>query len=137
VKETRDVGFIFFAMAIGMAMGTKFYLLGIMGTAIISIVILIMNRFDWYARRVKSQVLKIQIDMNTDFEHLFDDIFVKYTESSNLMSIDTVRGGALTELVYSVTTDPNMNKQEFIAKLRILTGGQKVSLITGYNATDL
>ncbi len=137
VKETRDVGFIFFAMAIGMAMGTKFYLLGIMATAIISLVILIMNRFDWYARRVKSQILKIQLDNATDFEHLFDDVLVKYTESSHLMSVDSVRGGALTELVYSVTTSPDMNKQEFIYAIRTLTSGQKVSLITGYNATDL
>ncbi|OUC07886.1 membrane protein, partial [Litorilinea aerophila] len=29
IKETRDVGFIFFAMAIGMACGTRFYLLAI------------------------------------------------------------------------------------------------------------
>ena len=35
VKETRDVGFIFFAMAIGMATGTKFYLLAVIAAAII------------------------------------------------------------------------------------------------------
>ena len=35
VKETRDVGFIFFAMAIGMACGTRFYLLAIVSTLVI------------------------------------------------------------------------------------------------------
>jgi len=29
LKETRDIGFIFFTMVIGMAVGTRFYLLGI------------------------------------------------------------------------------------------------------------
>lgn len=27
IKDTRDIGFIFFALAIGMAMGTQFYAL--------------------------------------------------------------------------------------------------------------
>ena len=48
VKETRDVGFIFFTMAIGMAVGTKFYLLAVIAAVIISLVILIMTRFNWF-----------------------------------------------------------------------------------------
>src|SRR5512139_1309681 len=50
VKETRDVGFIFFTMAIGMAIGTRFYLLAIVTAVVICLVILIMTRFNWYAR---------------------------------------------------------------------------------------
>ena len=137
VKETRDVWFIFFAMAIWMAMWTKFYLLWIIATAIISIVILIMYKFNWYAKPVTSQVLKIRVDNNKDFETLFDDIFVKYTISNELMSIDTVRGGLLTELVYTVNVSPSINKQEFIGAIKKLNDWQKVSLITWYNSTDL
>ena len=51
VKETRDVGFIFFTMAIGMAIGTRFYLLGVISAVAISLVILLMSRLNWYARR--------------------------------------------------------------------------------------
>jgi uncharacterized membrane protein YhiD involved in acid resistance len=54
VKETRDVGFIFFTMAIGMAIGTQFYLLAVITTVIVSLIILIMTRFDWYARQTVS-----------------------------------------------------------------------------------
>ena len=46
MKETRDVGFIFFAMAIGMSTGTKFYFLSIVATIIIGMIIYIMYRFD-------------------------------------------------------------------------------------------
>ena len=39
IKETRDVGFIFLAMAVGMAAGTRFYLLAIAATvAILSLI---------------------------------------------------------------------------------------------------
>lgn len=137
VKETRDVWFIFFAMAIWMAMWTKFYLLWVIATAVISLAILIMYNFNWYAKPVTSQVLKIQIENDKDFEHLFDDVFVKYTISSELISIDSVRWWMLTELVYTINVNPTINKQEFISAIKTLTEGQKVSLITWYNSTDL
>lgn len=51
--------------------------------------------------------------------------------------MDSVRWWALTELVYSINMDSSVNKQEFISQLKILNSNQKVSLITGYNSTDL
>lgn len=66
IKETRDVGFVFFAMAIGMATGTRFYLLAIIATAVISMVMFMMSRFNWYDRTSVSQMLK------ADREVVFD-----------------------------------------------------------------
>ena len=137
VKETRDVGFIFFAMAIGMAMGTKFYLLGIIGTVIIGLVVMIMAKFDLYARPITSQILKIQINNNTDFEKLFDDTFLKHTDASDLISVNSIRSGMLTELAYSVTLKHKANKQKFISDIKKLNENLNVTLITGYNSTDL
>lgn len=98
VKETRDVGFIFFTMAVGMAIGTKFYLLAVIAAVIISLVRSIMTRFNWYARKVVNQILKVQVTNDAPFDTLFDNLFVQYTHSSGLISIDTVHNGLLTEL---------------------------------------
>jgi uncharacterized membrane protein YhiD involved in acid resistance len=137
VKETRDVGFIFFAMAIGMATGTKFYLLAVIATIIVSLVILIMNRFDWYSREASSQILKIQIPNNVEFDTLFDGLFVKYTRASDLISVDSVRSGMLTELIYSIGLKRSANTQAFLTEVKRLNGNNRVTLITGYNNTDL
>jgi hypothetical protein len=51
-----------------------------------------MNRFDWFKREATSQILKIQVKNTVDFDHMFDDVFVKYTHLSDLISIDSVRG---------------------------------------------
>ena len=137
MKETRDIWFIFLAMAVWMAMWTKFYLLWIMATIFILSVIVIMHKFDWYAKPVTSQILKIQVENNLDTEKVFDDAFAKYTLWSELISMDSVIGGALTELVYSINMDSWVNKQEFLSTLKTINSNQKVSLITGYNSTDL
>lgn len=137
VKETRDVGFIFFAIAIGMAMGTKFYLLGIISTVIIGLTVIIMTKFNWYARPVSSQILKIQVNNDTDFETIFDKIFVKHTDLSDLISVDSVHSGLLTELVYNVELKKRTSKQELISEIKKLNGNLKVTLVTGYSSTDL
>ena len=48
IKETRDVGFIFLVMGVGMAVGTRFYLLAIVATVAICLVIVVMYRFNWF-----------------------------------------------------------------------------------------
>jgi uncharacterized membrane protein YhiD involved in acid resistance len=137
VKETRDVGFIFFSMAIGMAVGTKFYLLAVIAAVVISLTILIMTRFNWYSRRVISQILKVQLPNDAPFDTLFDDLFLRYTSASELISVDSIRGGILTELTYSVGLKKQQRIQEFLAEIKRLNGNNRVTLIAGYNSTDL
>ena len=45
VKETRDVAFIFFALAIGVAVGTNNYSVALISTALISAMILALSRY--------------------------------------------------------------------------------------------
>jgi uncharacterized membrane protein YhiD involved in acid resistance len=137
VKETRDVGFIFFTMAIGMAVGTRFYLLAIIGTVIISLIIMLMTRFDWYAREMSSQILRIQVANGTSFEGLFSRAFIKYTTSSELISVDSVQNGLVSELTYSIGMKKASQIEPFLDEIKRLNGNNKVSLIAGYNGTDL
>jgi len=137
VKQTRDVGFIFFTMAVGMAVGTKFYLLAVVTAVVICLVILIMTRFNWYARRVVSQILKVQVPNDAQFDTLFDTLFVRYTSSSELISVDSIHGGMLTELTYSVGLKKPGKIQELLAEIKKLNSNNRVTLIAGYNSTDL
>ena len=137
IKETRDVGFIFFAMAIGMAVGTRFYLLAIVATVAISAAMILMERLDWFKLDVRSQILKVQAPAGDDFSRQVDDVLLKYASHSELVSMESIRGGALTELTYSVRLKNNARPADFIGALQQVTGGQKVTLLTGYDQTDL
>lgn len=137
IKETRDVGFIFLTMAVGMAVGTKFYLLAVVAAVLISLIILLMTRFNWYARRLVSQLLKIQVPNDAPFDSLFDGVFLRYTEASELISVDSVHSGMLTELTYSVGLKRQGQVQEFLAEIKKLNGNNRVTLIAGYHSTDL
>lgn len=136
VKETRDVGFIFFTMAVGMAIGTKFYLLAMIAAVVISLIMLLMTRFNWFAREMSSQILRVQVPNNVAFDTLLDEPFLKYTHSSELISVDSIHSGLLTELTYSIGMKSASQVQSFLTEIKQLNGNNKVTLIAGYNSTD-
>lgn len=137
VKETRDVGFIFFTMAIGMAIGTRFYLLGLVAAVVISLVVVLMTRLDWFAREMSNQILSVYVSNDTPFDGVFDSVFLKFTSAAELISVGSVLNGTLTELVYSIGMKKSNQVQAFLSEIRRINGGNKVSLIAGYNGTDL
>lgn len=137
IKETRDVGFIFFAMAIGMAIGTRFYLLAFIATFAISAAMMVMQRFNWFKLDVRSQILKVQVPAGNGHAALLDDVLLRYTSQSELVSMESIRAGALTELMYTVRLKPSTKPSELVDAMQAKTGGQKVTLLTGYDQTDL
>ena len=137
VKETRDVAFIFFSMVIGMALGTRLYALAVIGTAAISLVGYLLTRFDWFAWEMSNQILRVQIPGDAPFDSLFDQAFLKYTRSAELISMDSVHNDTLIELTYSIGMKKSNRTQDFLSELRKLNGNHKITLIAGYNNIDL
>ncbi|GAA1611436.1 DUF4956 domain-containing protein [Actinoplanes couchii] len=137
IKETRDVGFIFLVMGVGMAAGTRFYTLAVVAAVAISLIILVMFRFNWFAANVQRQVVKVQIPPDGNYTEHIQDVLIGLTSEFELVSMESIRGGALTELMYTVRLKKGIEPSELIAKLGERTGGQRVTVLTGYDQTDL
>jgi uncharacterized membrane protein YhiD involved in acid resistance len=137
IKETRDVGFIFLVMGIGMACGTRFYLLAIAATVAICLVVVIMQRFNWFHLNVQRQIVKVQVPADEDHTNEIQDVLLRHTAEFELVSMESIQGGALTELMYTVKLRKGTEPSTLIAALRERTYGQRVTLLTGYDQTDL
>ncbi len=137
VKDTRDVGYIFFAMAIGMACGTRFFLLAVLATFIISFILWGMFTLNLFAKETREQILKIRLPADIRYETLFERVFNRYLNRFSLIAVETVQAGTLTELVYGVELKKQAETQAFMTELRQLNDNNKVALITGYNEIDL
>lgn len=137
VKETRDVGFIFFAMAIGMACGTRFYLLAVVATLVIAFLIWAMVRLNLFAKEVREQILKIRMPADVPYASLFDRVFDKYLARADLIAVETVQAGLLLELVYGVELKHGASGQDLLNDVRRLNDNNKVVLVTGQQEVDL
>ncbi|MBP3080152.1 membrane protein [Streptomyces sp. 604F] len=137
IKETRDVGFVFLAMAIGMACGARFYTLAAVGAVVICVVVVLMHKFDWFALDVQRQVVKVQVPAGEDHTPQIRDVLIKHTSEFELVSTETIRGGALNEVFYTVRLKKGAEPGALVSALQARTSGQRVTVLTGYDSTDL
>jgi uncharacterized membrane protein YhiD involved in acid resistance len=137
IKETRDVGFIFLVMAIGMACGTRFYTLAAVATLALCTVILLLYRANLFGKSNVSRVLCVRLRADRDHESALSPVFSRFIDESNLVSMESVNGGALQELVYSVVLKPKAEPRKLIESLRLANENQKVMLVVGQQEIDL
>lgn len=137
MKETRDVGFMFLAMAMGMAVGTRFYLLAVFATAVMSAFIVALYKFNLFAKQIRERILRVQIPADIDHEAVLEEPFLKYLDEQRIISIETVRAGALNEVVYSVVMKRNASPQALLDAIRARNGNQKATLILGQQEVDI
>ena len=128
MKETRDIGFIFLVMAIGMAMGTKLYLLAALGALVISAIIYGMYRFDWFAEKRKGRILTIRIAPNKFEDGLFDEIFEEYWVKAEFLGYEGVKKEDLIQVSFGVSLGEETKVSEFISALQEKNDHEKISL---------
>lgn len=136
VKESRDVGFIFMGLALGMAVGTRFYVMAIFSTAILSAFVVALYKFNLFAKEIRERILRVQLPSDHEHEAVLEEPFLKFLEEHRIISIETVRGGALSEVVYSVVLKRGASPNALIDAIRARNGNQKVSLILGQQEVD-
>jgi len=137
VKESRDVGFVFFSMAIGMACGTRFYGMAVFATFVICGFILLMYKMNLFAKEIRERILMVQVPENFPYDAAFDDVFKKYFSDTSLISMETVIKGELIELIYSVTMKGRFGSQDFLKEMKSVNNDHKVTLIEGQQQVDL
>ena len=137
VKETRDVGFLFMSMAIGMACGTGFYMVAIVFTLFVSGMMYFLFRFRIGAATARESMLTIFLPEGLDHTSVFADCFYRYLEADSLLSMESVRGGTLLELVYSIQLKTGANQAALLADLREINQNHKVSLLLGMDNADI
>ena len=71
------------------------------------------------------------------FESIFNDLFLKFTSTSELISVDSVQSGMLTECTYNISMKKQGEVQDFLTAIKQRNGNHKVTFITGYNNIDL
>lgn len=128
MKETKDIGFVFLVMAIGMAMGTKLYFLAGVATLVMSVMIYLMYRFNWFVDKNVAKLLTIRISPKYFEDGVFDSIFKEYWVKAEFFSCDGVKKEDLIQISFRVILSKETKIVEFISALQEKNNNEKVSL---------
>ena len=137
VKETRDVGYVFLVMAIGMACGTRFYALAAFATAALGAASVLLFKLDLFKKRVTERILRIRFPADENYERAVEPVFHEQLSDSRLISVETVNAGVLQEMVYTVVLKPRTEPQSLLEAVRGVNGNHKVALVMGQQEVDL
>ena len=137
VKDSRDVAFIFMSMAIGMSVGTGFYLAGAVFTLFACFMSYSLTRFEIGTATRREQLLKVQVPAALAYDTAFNELFYRTLKEHALLSVETLKDGTLIELVFSIEMKPGVSDVSFLSDLRAIAGGGKVTLLTGQENIDV
>lgn len=126
--DPKDIGFIFFDIAAGLACGVGLYGYGAFFVAVLCIVIIATEKFGFFEKKSVQKTLKITIPENLNYQGTFNEILEKYTSKYTLTKIKTTDLGSLFELCYSVVMKKDEDEQEFINELRCRNGNLNIIL---------
>ena len=127
--DPKDISYIFFAMASGVACGVGYVGFAFCFFLILGAVMFIFSALNFAAPRRKSMTLKITIPEDLDHQGVFEPILSKYTEYSRLRRVKTSNFGTLFELIYSVEVKEDLDQKKFIDELRAHNGNMTINLV--------
>ena len=126
--DPKDIGFIFFDIAAGLACGVGLYGYGAIFVAILCIIMVLTEKFKFFEKKSVQKTLKITIPENLNYQGAFDEILKKYTKKYYLTRIRTTDLGSLFELNYDVVMLNDKDEREFINELRTRNGNLNIIL---------
>ncbi|MEG2642407.1 MAG: DUF4956 domain-containing protein, partial [Eubacterium sp.] len=124
--SAREIASIFYAMAVGLAMGMGQVLFGIIMAIIVGAVILGLNFIPSSKGRSLEKRLTILIPENLDYTDIFEDIFNQYLKKTELQSVKTTNLGSMYELEYVVVLQSADIEKEMIDAIRCRNGNLTV-----------
>ena len=118
----KEIGYIFFAMAVGLATGMNYIAFAVVFTIFVGLASLLLYIVKFAEPKQIHKELKITIPENLDYTGLFDDLFSEYTSSHRLIRVRTTNLGSLYQLFYELTLKDEKQEKEFIDKIRCRNG---------------
>ena len=107
IQDPRDIGFVFYALAAGMAVGADNPAVAILATFVIGIILLCMFYWNRHFSKDNEFTLEFCIPPNLNIETTYRSIFDKYTMNDSLID-KRIKRSQVVELNFRVKmTDPS------------------------------
>ena len=128
VKETQDIVYIFFGLAIGMAAGVGYHKIAIFGTLIIGLVIFVFSKSRITGSIQEEYLLQFMYTGNNSSNPPYGSVIDNYCRKSKVINIKSVGEDETVELSYYVKLKKKEDSDLFIRELRQVDGVDYVNL---------
>ncbi len=129
VRDTQDTAYVIFAVVVGMAVGAKTPMVGLIGLAVIGgAAFLMMPRAHLVPPTAPAFLLTVRIALGLDVDKLLGGVLDAHLRERELVSIGTVRQGASVEVIYETRLRAEVSADDLLNSLHRIEGVQSVQL---------
>lgn len=128
IKDTRDIAFIFCALVVGMAAGSHRYLTAILGTGILSAIIVYLSLTDFGSHEPHNGFLRFSLRGPLGPGHPVPGILSRFCGSFTLISMQDSGFGGPAEYAYQILIRNVAQNEELVAELERVDGIENISL---------
>ena len=128
--DPKDVAYIFFTMAIGLAVGTGFLAYAVLFALLLCLIMFLLGKMNFGRKKNPPKLLKIMMPENMDYENTFDDIFEKYTKTYEKLKVRTADLGSLFEVWFEVSLKNDVSEKSMIDEIRCRNGNLTITVTT-------
>ena len=139
LTQARDLAFIFVSMATGLSVGAlplDRLWLAVVVLVVVGVAIYMMANGDMFAPRRVSHNLRVRVTNDINYDDVFTPIFGEFAEDVGLRSVESSQAGMMTELRYDITLKESENIADFMEKMQVASGNNRV-LLTTLRGNDL
>jgi hypothetical protein len=127
--DPKDIAFVLFSMAVGLASGLGFILCAFVAAFVLCGIMILLEVVKFGRPKITPKILKITIPENLDYQNAFEGVMKKYTTSYDLGKVKTSDLGSLYKLVYSIVMKDDVSEKDFIDELRCRNGNLNITLV--------
>ncbi len=134
--SAKDIGSVFFAMAIGLATGMGYLSLAVLFTAIMGIANVAYVLSPFGRMQTVERELHLTVPEDLEFEGVFEPVLERYADSFELVEVQTSNMGSLYNLTYLMKLHADASVKELMDELRCYNGNLKVALVPAQMTRD-
>jgi len=136
VKDSRDLIFIFAAIAIGMAAGTGFYLYAVVFVVFTGAILMLFHTFKFGDLDHRSYVLKLRLS-----QHQKDTLGALCKQNCRHFAVVSISRSSedtdVEDVVYEVELKPKVTYTDFINQIRDQANPRSINLLVGEGAVNV
>jgi uncharacterized membrane protein YhiD involved in acid resistance len=133
VKDVRDVVFIFFALATGLAVGLGAISTATMGVIVLCVLIFVLHKTNFGGLRRLEYVLNFKMNAKDHDNDIFKGLMDKFLKKQVLLNVDAKDRGKYLVFTFNVSMRDQDELNKFISEMNGLEGVSDVSVISSKN----
>ena len=136
IKDTQDISYIFLAIAVGMACGTKLYVMAVLFTAFASVLMIVLDKISFGSEGRINRLLNFSFPAGAGYSSRIDQDLARLSGGSSVL-LSTEMTGDQEVLVYEVDLKKDEALDQVLEHFRTAYPNLGIKMVTGFDRFNI